>query len=72
MVQQSLGLAHGNVDSIILEAPVELLLVNFAVTIIVHDAERSAHATDGPDSACLQASFHLFKNFREKDTVKTV
>ena len=73
VVQESLGLAHVDVHSVVLQTPVELLLVDFAVAIVVHDAERAAHATDSPDSAGLQAGSHLIKNFeRKKDTVKTV
>ena len=73
VVQKGLGLAHVDVDSVILKAPVELLLVDFAIAIVVHDAERTAHTTDGPNSAGSQAGFHLLKNLKgKKDTVKTV
>ena len=73
VVQKGLGLAHVDVDSVILQAPIELLLVDFAVAIVVHDAERTAHTTDSPDTAGLQAGSHLIKNLKgKKDTVKTV
>ena len=74
VVQESLGLTHVDVDTVILKAPVELLLVDFPVTIVVHDAERTSHTTDGPNSAGSQAGFHLLKNLKKgkKDTVKTV
>ena len=65
VVQESLGLMHGDVNAVILKAPVELLLVNFPVTIVVHDAEGTSHTTDGPNSAGCQAGFHLLKNLKK-------
>ena len=65
VVQESLGLTHVDVNAVILKAPVELLLVNFPVTIVVHDAEGTSHTTDGPNSAGLQAGFHLLKNLKK-------
>ena len=48
VVEEELSLALGNISAEVLQAPVELLHVNLAITIVVHDFERAAHATDGP------------------------
>ena len=65
VVEESLSLTHVDVHSVILQAPVELLLVDLTVAVVVHDAEGAAHTTNGPDSAGSQAGFHLLKNLRD-------
>ena len=62
VTREGLVLTHVDVDAVILKAPVELLHVDLAVTIVVHDSERAAHATDGSYTARVKACFYLFED----------
>ena len=64
VIEQDLGLALANVSAEVLHAPVELLHVDFTVTVVVEDAERTAHSADSADTACVQAGAHLLENCR--------
>ena len=54
------ALADG--DSEVLDAPVEFLLVELAVSVVVNDAECTAHAANGLGSASGESSAYLGNN----------
>ena len=63
VVNEEFCFALGHIDAHVLEAPVEFLFVELAVSIDgVHDSERATHATDGPDSTSHKGFFHLSEN----------
>ena len=62
VVEEDAGFSLGNLGAQVLQPPVELLLVDLAVTIVVHDAERSTHAADGSHTTGVEASFNFLEN----------
>ena len=64
VVEENLGLVHGNGRTKVLQSPVELLLLNLPITIVVQDAERASHAANGTHAARHQGCFHSFENFK--------
>ena len=62
MVEQELCLTLSDVGTEVLHAPVELLHVDFAVAIIIEDAERTAHTADRAHTTCVQAGANLLEN----------
>ena len=46
----------------VLQSPVELLHLDFAITVVVHDFEGAAHSTNGADATGVQASLNLLEN----------
>ena len=62
VAEQDLGLVLGDVGAHVLKAPVELLHLNLAIAIVVHDSESTAHATDGANTTRLQGGLHLLEN----------
>ena len=63
VVQQDLSLIHRNLRAHVLHTPVELLLVNLAITIVIEDAEGASHSTDGPYTTCVQTCPDAIENF---------
>jgi len=61
-LDKNLTFALADGDSEVLDAPVELLLVELAVSIIVNNAECTAHTTDSLCSAFLERSTYLGDN----------
>ena len=62
VVEEDAGFSLGNFGAQVLEPPVELLLVDLAVTIVVHDAERATHAADSSHTTGVEASFNFLEN----------
>ena len=60
--QEQLRLPLGNGRAKVHQTPVELLFIDLAVTVVVHDAERAAHAANGPHTAGIQTGLHLFED----------
>ena len=46
-LNKNLTFAFGNLNAQVLHTPVELLLIELAVSIIIDDAESSSHSSDG-------------------------
>jgi hypothetical protein len=61
-LNKNLTFALADGDSEVLDAPVELLLVELAVSIIVNNAECTTHTTDSLCSAFLERSTYLGDN----------
>ena len=61
-LNKNLTFALADGDSEVLDAPVELLLVELAVTIVVHNTECTTHTTDSLRSASLESSTYLGDN----------
>jgi hypothetical protein len=57
------ALVLGKLAAHILKAPVELLLVELAVALHVHDSERAAETTDGLGTAGHEVFTHLLDDF---------
>ena len=64
VVEEDLGLVHGDSRSKVLQSPVELLLLNLSITIVVHDAERTSHAADGTHATRHQGCSYSVENFK--------
>ena len=62
VVDKNLGLTLRNVNSHVLDAPVELLLIEHSVATIIHDFEDTSHASDGLGAALLEANSDLIEN----------
>lgn len=67
VLKQKLGLAFGDICAQVLQAPVELLLVDLAVAIVVHDAEGATHTADGSHATTVQAGFNLLENWAREE-----
>ena len=66
IVKQESSLIFCNLRTQVLKSPVELLFVNFAITIVIHDSERSSHTTDGLDSSIVEILTDLLENYRNE------
>lgn len=61
-LEANLGLALADGATKVLKAPVELLLVELAVALLVHDLEGAAETTDGLAAAGLQVAADLIED----------
>lgn len=62
VVEEDAGFSLGNLGAHVLQSPIELLLVDLAVTIVVHDFEGTTHAADGSHTTGGEASFNFLEN----------
>ena len=67
VLEEDLGLTHGDGGTEVLNSPVELLLVDFAVAVVIEDAEGTAHATDGADATGVEAVSYLVEDCERKE-----
>ena len=62
MIKENASLALRDGSSEVLQSPVELLFVDFTITVVINDTERTAHATDGAYAAGGEGCLHLLEN----------
>jgi len=69
MIEENTSLALSDRGSEVLKSPVELLFVDFAITVVINDTERTAHATDGAYAAGGEGCLHLVENLLQEKCV---
>ena len=62
VLKKKLSLAHGDGGTEVLKSPVELLLVDLTVTVVIEDAEGASHSADGANTTRVKAISHLIEN----------
>ena len=62
VLEQDLGLSLSQIGAHVLHSPVELLLVNLSVSIIIENTESSSHTSDCLDATGVQTCLNLLEN----------